>query len=352
MSYWRKWINLRLLQRLILLLLLLSLSLLFFSRYNKRSPQPVIFPPQEPYCVYFSPEDPLYPHLIYLIQRAKKSIDAAFYKIELKEVSRALIEAHKKGVRVRIVTDDLASRSRSSQFSSLCKFGLIKRDKDPESLMHHKFCIIDEEIIWTGSFNPTSRGAFKENNNVIIIKSPSLAANFEEEFKRLWEDNLPSTSNYYSRRVWVKGIEVESYFSPEDAVEEAIVKELKEAKESIHFAIFSFTSSKIANTLIHKYAENVEIKGILEKDQDNFFSQYHPLAKLKMKVRWDKNFYLMHHKFFVIDKKVVITGSFNPTRRGAHQNRENLLIIRSPSLAGRYEEEFRRMWKKWYRRWD
>jgi len=336
---------------LILPFLLLSLFLLFFFRGSKRVPQPVIFPPDRPFCVYFSPQDSLYPHLVYLIQQAKKSIDAAFYKIELKEVSRALIEAHKRGVRVRVITDDSTSWNSKSHFSSLYEFGIIKRDKDPESLMHHKFCIIDEEIVWTGSFNPTPNGAFKENNNVVIIKSSSLAANFGEEFKKLWEENISSSPVLiypYSRVLSIDGMKVESYFSPEDNLEEAVIKELKEAKESIHFALFSFTSSPIANALIHKYAQNIEVKGLLEKEQDNFFSQYHPLAKLKMKVRWDKNFHFMHHKFFIIDKKIVITGSFNPTWRGTHQNRENLLIIRSPYLAEKYEEEFKGMWEKWY----
>jgi len=86
----------------------------------------------------------------------------------------------------------------------------------------------------------------------------------------------------------------------------------------------------------------------MEKDQDSFFSQYHPLKKLKMEVRWDKNFYLMHHKFFIIDEEVVITGSFNPTRHANYENREDLLIIHSPLLAKRYENEFQGMWKRWY----
>ncbi|MEA3485086.1 MAG: hypothetical protein U9R03_00060, partial [Candidatus Aerophobetes bacterium] len=62
---------------LILPLLPLSLSLLLFLRGSKRVSQPVIFPPHRPYYVYFSPQDSLYPHLVYLIEEAKKSIDAA-----------------------------------------------------------------------------------------------------------------------------------------------------------------------------------------------------------------------------------------------------------------------------------
>ena len=54
--------------------------------------------------------------------------------------------------------------------------------------MHHKFCVIDEKIVWTGSFNPTYSGSSRENNNALVIMSSLLAAQFIEEFERLWEE--------------------------------------------------------------------------------------------------------------------------------------------------------------------
>jgi len=303
------------------------------------------FSSQQSYCVYFSPQDSLYPHLVYLIQEAKRSIYAAFYKIELKEVSNALIKAHKRGVKVRIFTDDLTSRDKESQFSCLNKFCLIRTDKDPESFMHHKFCVIDEEIVWTGSFNPTLSGSFRENNNVIAIRAPSLAAEFIKEFERLWreESSLPGSLHF---QVLPDGTRAKVYFSLRDNPEEAIIEELEKAEDSIYFALFTFTSGKIAQVLIHKFAQNLEIKGIFERGQDSLFSQYHYLQKLRMSIRWDRNFHFMHHKFFIIDKKVIITGSFNPTWHANYQNRENLLVIYSSFLAGQYEEEFQRLWEE------
>ncbi|MEA1964479.1 MAG: phospholipase D-like domain-containing protein [Candidatus Aerophobetes bacterium] len=342
----------------IILLLLLSFPLLFFLRIRREKPQKVIFPEGSSYIAYFSPQDHLYPHLIYLIKKAKTSIYAAFYKIELKEVARALVEAHKRGVKVKIFADDLTSEDEDSQFSYLKSFGLIRKDGDPESFMHHKFCLIDEELVWAGSFNPTPSGSLRENNNVVVIKSSPLTSHFIEEFNRLWEGDAPFSKNKVEaeklytykpqEKISVNGAGIEVYFSLLNNPEKAIIEELRKAKRSIHFALFSFTSPEIAHLLIHKYAENIEVKGIMEKDQDSFFSRYHPLKKLKMEVRWDKNFYLMHHKFFIIDGEVVITGSFNPTRHANYKNREDLLIIHSLSLARRYEDEFQGMWKKWY----
>jgi len=320
----------------------LSLLVIFFlCGWSQKIYLPPL-PPEKRYSIYFSPQDHLYPHLISLIKEAKESIYAAFYKIEIPELASALLKAHQRGLKVKVFTDDLTSKNKDSQYFYLRKFGIIKKDEDEESFMHHKFCIIDKKIVWTGSFNPTFRGT-KENNNVIIIKSPTLALKFLQEFERLWQGKISPIKD--KSPILIDGTKVEVYFSPGDDCEEAILKELMKAKESIHSALFSFTSPRIASYLIHKYAENIEVKGIMEKDQDGPFSQYQHFKKLRMDVKWDGNFYLMHHKFFIIDKKVVITGSFNPTRHAREQNRENLLIIRSSAIAEEYEEEFARMWR-------
>jgi len=130
--------------------LLLFFPLLFSSDCCPKN-KPPFFSSQQPYYAYFSPQDSLYTHLVCLIQEAEKSIYAAFYKLELKEVSDALLEAHQRGVKVRIFSDDMTSRGEKSRLDSLNKFLLVKTDKDPESFMHHKFCVIDGKIVWTGS---------------------------------------------------------------------------------------------------------------------------------------------------------------------------------------------------------
>ncbi|MBT4541177.1 hypothetical protein HOC35_06720 [Candidatus Woesearchaeota archaeon] len=48
----------------------------------------------------------------------------------------------------------------------------------------------------------------------------------------------------------------------------------------------------------------------------------------------------MHHKTFIIDDNIVITGSYNPSASGTGKNDENILIIYSEEVAGKYLEEF------------
>ena len=132
-----------------LVLLFLLFLIVWFSGCEK-GPDPVIFPSPEVFVAYFSPQDSLYPHLIYLIDEAKESIYAAFYKIELEGLSHALVQAHQRGVEVKIFTDDLTSWDKDSQSDYLAKFGLIKKDQDPESLMHHKFFVVDDCLVVIG----------------------------------------------------------------------------------------------------------------------------------------------------------------------------------------------------------
>ncbi len=325
--------------------LLLFFPLLFSSSCYPKN-EPPFFSSQQLYYAYFSPQDSLYVHLVRLIQEAEKSIYAAFYKLELKEVSDALLKAHKRGVKVRIFTDDITSRSEKSRLDSLNKFFPVKTDKDPVSFMHHKFCVIDRKIVWTGSFNPTYSGSSRQNNNALVIMSSLLAAQFIKEFERLWEEESSSLNLNPNLDPLLLESGIKVYFSLHHNPEEAIIQELEKAKESIYFALFTFTSQEIAQAIIHKFAENIEIKGILEKNQDGPFSRFHSLKRLRVPVRWDRNFYFMHHKFFIIDQKIVITGSFNPTWSANYRNRENLIIIYSPSLASQYQEEFNRLWKE------
>ena len=58
----------------------------------------------------------------------------------------------------------------------------------------------------------------------------------------------------------------------------------------------------------------------------------------------DKNKFMMHHKVFIIDKKIVVTGSFNPTGNGDTNNDENILIIHDEGVAQKYLKEFERVW--------
>lgn len=144
---------------------------------------------------------------------------------------------------------------------------------------------------------------------------------------------------------------IKVYFSLVDDPEEAIIEELDKAEESIDVAMYYFTDRDLANALIDAHNRGVKIRVYLDKDQlEEKYSKSRYLAKQGISIRYSDNPYIMimHHKFCVIDNEVVITGSYNWTASAGERNNENLLVIRDPPLANRFEEEFNGLWNKHY----
>ena len=282
--------------------------------------------------VLFCPEDGCGKNLEFLLDSSKSSIHCAFFDLDLENVISTLAKKS-HDVEVKIVIDD---RNYEKQIK-----GNIKVD-DSNQLMHNKFCIIDNNVVWTGSFNPTENGDKKNNNNVIVFYSKLLAENYENEFEELWNGNFGDGDRVKNPVIYLNNKKIENYFCPEDDCEKNVIKILKGAKKSIYFLTFSFTSENIADEILFK--DNVDIKGVFEaRSTGGDYAQYKRLRDFGLDVRKDKNKANMHHKVFIIDNEIVITGSYNPSESGNKRNDENLLIIHDKKIAEKYLEEFEKI---------
>ena len=212
--------------------------------------------------------------------------------------------------------------------------------------MHNKFCITDGQKISTGSMNPTFNDAHKNNNNLLIIKSNYLAGNYEAEFQELWQGIFKKGDKVKYPEIILSGIRLENYFCPDDSCIKQVVGELKQAQQSIYFMTFSFTSKDIANILLLKNLEDIEIKGVMETKQISEHSQFERLKTNGVNVIKDSNPHNLHHKVFIIDNSTIITGSFNPTKGGDTRNDENILIIHNREIAELFLQEFQRLYTK------
>ena len=52
----------------------------------------------------------------------------------------------------------------------------------------------------------------------------------------------------------------------------------------------------------------------------------------------------MHHKFFIVDKKLVLTGSYNWTRSAALYNQENVISTDDEFVVEKFLNEFEKLW--------
>ena len=90
--------------------------------------------------------------------------------------------------------------------------------------------------------------------------------------------------------------------------------------------------------------KGVNVKGIIEKQTTGSqYSQFKSFKKNNVEVFVDNNPGLMHNKVFVIDRKTVITGSFNPSKNADERNNENIVILRNKRIAERYSNEIERI---------
>ncbi len=84
----------------------------------------------------------------------------------------------------------------------------------------------------------------------------------------------------------------------------------------------------------------------METDQvkSNVGTEYDPFRQAGLDVHEDGNPGLMHHKVFVIDGQIVVTGSYNFTASAEKSNDENLVVIDNPEIAAQFIKEFQRVY--------
>jgi phosphatidylserine/phosphatidylglycerophosphate/cardiolipin synthase-like enzyme len=282
------------------------------------------------------------------IDSARYSVDVAIYRLDLWSIRDALIRAHRRGVDVRVITD--SDNKDEAEILDLKAAGILLIDDQREPLMHHKFVVIDGIDVWTGSMNFTVSGAYRNNNNLIRIRSRRVGQDYTHEFEEMFlEDRFGALSEADTPypAVTIDGIQVEVYFSPDDDVEDRIDDVLRRAEKSIDFMVFTFTSDVLSETILARARAGVEVSGVIEWDQaSNPGSDYERLRRAGLDVRLDSNPRNMHHKVIIIDDSIVITGSYNFSRSAEENNDENVLILYDVKVSQEYLLEFKRIYEK------
>ena len=135
---------------------------------------------------WFSPHDDCPGRIINLFAEARSQADVCVFTITDDRISDALLAAHARGIRIRIVSDDDKAHDLGSDIERFIAAGVpVRIDRSPFH-MHHKFAIFDARILLHGSFNWT-RGAARDNQeDLVVTDEPRLIVAFGREFERLW----------------------------------------------------------------------------------------------------------------------------------------------------------------------
>ncbi|MUL38383.1 competence protein ComE [Gloeocapsopsis sp. AAB1 = 1H9] len=257
-------------------------------------------------------------------------------------------------------------------------------------LMHHKFVIVDQRTVIVTSANFTtsdvhgdfgSPSSVGNANNLLKIDSPELAQIFTEEFSLMWGDGSggqldskfglkkPLRSPQY---VQVGNSHISVQFSPTSptvpwqySTNGLIGQVLNTATSSVDLALFVFSEQRLANILETSHQRNVQIRALIDpsfafrtysealdmmgvalSDNCKYEKNNHPWQKAIATVgtpqlpQGDS----LHHKFGVVDKRIVITGSHNWSAAANAKNDETLLILQNSTVAAHYIQEFERLY--------
>ncbi|MCW6037923.1 helix-hairpin-helix domain-containing protein [Spirulina subsalsa FACHB-351] len=392
----------------------------------------------EPYRQITRPGDDLEQIMVEAINQGQRRIDVAIQEFRLPRLAQALAQRRQGGVEVRVILENLYSRpwstysaaeieqlderqqNRYREFMALADQNqdgqlsveeinqgdalvILKNAGIPviddtadgsrgSGLMHHKFILVDDATVVTGSanfttsgvhgdfYNPESRG---NANNLVRINSEAIANLFRQEFDLMWgdgpggqPDSLFGLQKPYRppQRVKVGNSTITVQFSPTsptrpwtESTNGLIGQTLQQARDSVKLALFVFSEQFITNILEERSQANVSIQALIDpgfayryysealdmmgvallhncQEEANNRPWANPIQTVGIPLlpRGDN----LHHKFGVMDAQTVITGSHNWSRAANHTNDEVVLVINNPVVAAHYEREFDRLYSR------
>jgi len=137
--------------------------------------------------VYFSPDERCPRRIVHLFEGTEQKADVCVFTITDDRIADAIRAAFRRGVELRIITDDDKSSDAGSDIDSLVREGVPVRKDRSEYHMHHKFAIFDDRRTLTGSYNWTRSAAQFNEENFLVTYDPDITRAFAEQFQRIWQ---------------------------------------------------------------------------------------------------------------------------------------------------------------------
>ena len=331
-----------------------------------------------------------------LINQAKTKIRMAMYNMDCPELLGTLKRASKRGVEVEIAlnVDKRKKDAKYTEYIDMLKtigtvhavdtaklqditharrtagaepeIKLISSTKPTESTeptepikpklpvlritsyvaQHHKFMIVDDQVVWTGSGNASTRAFNYNDEAAIIINNPDVAKVFDEEFQRLlttppndiWKKKLVTTVALNEK----KTIDILMLPAEQSAVT-YLCELLDTAKQEVLIIMSEITNDTIRNKLIELHKRGVKVSIMTNKYKTtNKYSDIKRLARRGINIVYSNNDHTLHQRCMVIDNSKILVSSANFSARGLEANIENMVVLESSELAQALKDEFRR----------
>ena len=136
---------------------------------------------------YFFPNTANEIYVVNMLRTCKKTLDVAIFTLTNNKICAAIEEAFKRGVKVRVIADDECCKMWGSDVGILAAKGIpCKTDSAIKYHMHHKFAILDNSVVVTGSFNWTGQAVKYNQENILFYENKEIAQRYTDEYNRLW----------------------------------------------------------------------------------------------------------------------------------------------------------------------
>ncbi len=138
-------------------------------------------------CLFF-PSPSAHARLLQVLRRAHTSLDVAVFSITDNDIADTLVAAMKRGVTVRIISDDEQVKQQGSDILRLQSAGIpVKVDMSPAFHMHHKYVIIDSTVVATGSYNWTQQAHTGNHENLLLLEDTGAVRQYQKSFQGMWD---------------------------------------------------------------------------------------------------------------------------------------------------------------------
>jgi phosphatidylserine/phosphatidylglycerophosphate/cardiolipin synthase-like enzyme len=174
-----------------ILLIIVSLSLFFFSSPQISHATDLTLN-NTPAQIYFSPKGGCTEAIVKEIGNAKSEIYVQAYSFTSAPIAKALVDAHKRGIKVEAILDKSQKKEKYTSATFLNNAGIPTYIDSKHAIAHNKIMIIDWGIVITGSFNFTKAAEEKNAENLLIIKSKEVAQSYIEN----WENHKKHSEPY------------------------------------------------------------------------------------------------------------------------------------------------------------
>ena len=134
--------------------------------------------------VYFSPKGGCTEAVVKELGAAKTSVLVQAYSFTSTPIAKALLEAHKRGVKVEVILDKSQRTEKYSEADFLVNVGIPVRIDAQHAIAHNKIMVIDGATVITGSFNFTRAAEEKNAENLLIIRSKDLASYYLDNWQK------------------------------------------------------------------------------------------------------------------------------------------------------------------------